>query len=253
MKNFTEMISKGYGYNAAIYHTDPHWRRAKELFVLNYKSDDIQRIPKKLHHVWLGSTVPYEFRKYMDTWQEKHPTWEYHLWTDDDVDDVEITDRDLFDEAQSQAMKSDILRYEILRQFGGLYIDTDFECIKPFDDLLYLDFFVGISYDDVFRVYNGLIGATAGHPILNDCVHFPTRYGGTVGRLILASTGAYHLTNCFVRNAMARTVAFPMDYFYPYPNHIRGTGNPHEYITDVTYAVHYWEVSWTNKKRYGRL
>ena len=29
--------------------------------------------------------------------------------------------------------KSDIFRYEILYRFGGVYVDTDFECIKPFE------------------------------------------------------------------------------------------------------------------------
>jgi mannosyltransferase OCH1-like enzyme len=32
--------------------------------------------------------------------------------------------------------KTDILRFEILYQFGGLHKDTDFECLKPIDDLI---------------------------------------------------------------------------------------------------------------------
>lgn len=33
-------------------------------------------------------------------------------------------------------MKADILRYELLYFFGGIYIDTDFLCIKNIDKLL---------------------------------------------------------------------------------------------------------------------
>ena len=41
-------------------------------------------------------------------------------------------------------MKSDVLRYQLLWNFGGLYVDVDFECIKPLDILLEkLSFFVG--------------------------------------------------------------------------------------------------------------
>ena len=31
--------------------------------------------------------------------------------------------------AKNWGMKSDILRYEILQKFGGVYIDTDYECV----------------------------------------------------------------------------------------------------------------------------
>ena len=38
--------------------------------------------------------------------------------------------RDVFERAINPGMKSDIFRYEILKQIGGLYVDTDFECLK---------------------------------------------------------------------------------------------------------------------------
>lgn len=41
--------------------------------------------------------------------------------------------------------KSDVLRYEILQQFGGIYVDCDFECLKSFDSLLSCNFFSGFS------------------------------------------------------------------------------------------------------------
>ena len=32
--------------------------------------------------------------------------------------------------AHNYGMKSDILRYEILHTYGGVYIDTDYECVR---------------------------------------------------------------------------------------------------------------------------
>jgi mannosyltransferase OCH1-like enzyme len=247
---FTQMISKSYGFDNNIYRSSAEWKKAKELFVCN-QPDNIQRIPKKIHQIWVGSKIPDVYKKYTDTWIKFHPEWEYKLWTDHNIDDLEITSKDVFKRASNPAMKSDILRYEILRQHGGLYIDTDFECIKPFDDLLYLNFFTGISYDTEFIVYNGLIGSVPNHPILNDAVRIKDIYNGNVGSMILHSTGAYHFTKCFSNNLTSKVVAFPMEYFYPYPNHIRGHGNPKSFLTKDSYALHYWEVSWSNKKKNG--
>lgn len=41
--------------------------------------------------------------------------------------------------------KSDIIRMEALRDYGGIYLDLDVLVFKPFDDLLYDDFTMGIE------------------------------------------------------------------------------------------------------------
>lgn len=40
-----------------------------------------------------------------------------------------------FDAAKNYGEKSDILRYEILFVYGGVYADVDVECLQPFDAL----------------------------------------------------------------------------------------------------------------------
>ncbi len=249
---FIEMIAKSYAFNAEVYYSSEQWKKVQELYLLNMNKDEIQRIPKKIHQIWVGSPVPNRYRSFMDSWTHYHPDWEYNLWTDKNCGLIKITSKDLYDKARNPAMRSDILRYEILRQQGGLYVDTDFECLKPFDDLLYLDFFTGISYDSTLQLYNGLIASIPEHPILNDCVVFPEFYDGHKGSRIIATTGAYHFTKCFLRNATQKTIAFPMDYFYPYPNSLRDSGvNPYGFVTDDSYAIHHWAVSWIKKNRHG--
>ena len=67
--------------------------------------------------------------------------------------------------------RADILRMEILYREGGLYIDTDFECLQPeiFDifNRCY-DFYSGITPLDgqAYLIANGLIASIPGHPIL---------------------------------------------------------------------------------------
>jgi len=67
--------------------------------------------------------------------------------------------------------KSDIARYEILYRIGGLYIDTDFECLKPFDIFNHCcDFYSGVAFDENVVLFIGLIGAAPGHPVLGTCI-----------------------------------------------------------------------------------
>jgi hypothetical protein len=133
-----------------------------------------------------------------------------------------------------------------------LYVDTDFECLRSFDDFLHLNFFTGISYDRSLQLYNGLIACVPDHPIINACTKIDGFYDGHKGSRIIELTGAYHFTRCFLKNITSGTVAFPMDYFYPYPNNVRGTGDPYKYVTDRSYAIHHWAVSWTKaRKRNG--
>lgn len=55
--------------------------------------------------------------------------------------------------------KSDILRYEILRQFGGVYADVDYEWLQPIDTICSrCSFFAGLANTSVLEINNGLIG-----------------------------------------------------------------------------------------------
>ena len=57
------------------------------------------------------------------------------IWTDEDAENFPMKNRDIFEKATNLGMKSDIFRYEILYQQGGVYLDTDFFCLQPLDDL----------------------------------------------------------------------------------------------------------------------
>jgi mannosyltransferase OCH1-like enzyme len=168
---------------------------------------------------------------------------------------VEIPNRKLFDSITHLAQKSDFLRYHILNQFGGVYVDTDFECLKPFDDFLYLDFFTGIGYPKDVELYIGLLGSIPHHPILEHLIKNMTvvEYNGK-WRKMFHTTGSYFFTRMFLEMVNKDTkgvVAFPMDFFYSYPNNFvrkDPTVNPYSYIRPCSYAIHHWAVSWRAKK-----
>lgn len=249
-ESFNTLIRKSVNYSQKEQDTSDDWKLATKLYEDNYLdcNDTEERIPKKIHQIWLGSPLPDRFKAWCNTWRVFHPTWEYKMWTDADLPTFNITKKDIFDAAKNMGQKSDILRYEILRQQGGLYVDTDFECLKPFDDLLYLRFFVGISQDADMQTYCGLIGSEPNGHVINHCVNdLRGKYDGNDGEKIMDATGPYYITRCMLAGAREDprgVVAFPMDFFYPFPNHMRFTDTAQSYIRPFSYAIHYWKTSW---------
>lgn len=89
-------------------------------------------IPKIIHQIWLGpKSPPWNL---MNTWRQNHPDWAYYLWRDSNR--PILTAEKQFNRITSYTMKSDILRYELMFKYGGMYVDCDVLCLKPFDHLL---------------------------------------------------------------------------------------------------------------------
>ena len=253
-ETYKQLIRKSYGFDQEKQNMSLAWKIMDSLYQKNYLQaiDTTEKIPKKIHQIWLGDKqMPEIYLKYMESWKKFHPTWEYKLWTDEDTKSIEILKRETFDNAQNQGMRSDILRYEILRQFGGMYVDTDFECLRAFDDLLYLDFITGIGYDSKLQLYIGLLASVPNHCIMNKSINLSAPfYTGQKGSRIMNVTGVNHFTKCFLSCVTKETkgvVAFPMDFFYPFPNNMRRQANPYKYINACSYAIHHWGISWSKK------
>lgn len=154
-------------------------------------SDGMQRIPKAVHFIWIGPRqFPRESVENVRTWMAKNPDWTFYFWTDRQrplpcpgmkirmVRDLNFLKlRDCFAKSDNYAEKSDLLRYEILYQEGGIYVDHDVKCFKSFEPLNNAyDFYCGIdmpytsSLPSCIFTTNNIIGVKAGHPILLRCM-----------------------------------------------------------------------------------
>lgn len=150
-------------------------------------------IPKILHFIWLGSDLPSHLELLIEKWSEIHYDWEIHIWSDDDVVSMENEMMNSYvyhEKINNFGGKSDILRYHLLYKYGGVYIDTDYECLMRLEDSLFLksqlcdengekwckyDFFVGLACADNKKVEinNGIIGSIPSHPFtyyMNKCI-----------------------------------------------------------------------------------
>ncbi len=207
------------------------------------------KIPKIIHQIWLGSPFPERYKAWQQTWKNKHSDWEYKLWTDNDVKSFKLTNQSLFDAAKNYGEKSDIFRYEILYRHGGLYVDTDFECLKPLDFLHYrYDFYSClIPPDSGLQCGIGILAAKPGHPILKKVIEAlkqHAKHNNTLTR-----TGPTFFTNILLQELPrvdGTNIIFPANYFYPFSFTQKRLGYwfPWWWTRPETLGVHYWAGSW---------
>lgn len=218
---------------------------------------DVPLIPLKIHQIWIGSEVPEELLENCQRIRELHPEWEYKLWVDADLQAFHLINRVAFDNALNYGEKADILRYEILERFGGVYMDMDIYCVRPLDILHYCyDFYAGISNVNAVELNNALIGCAPGHPIIQACIKNISikrpkhPFAGTIER-----TGPVYFTGIFLdyiqKTKHHKVVALPVSFFYPLPNSFHGPQTKtvlNHWIQPETFTVHFWECRWMKPK-----
>jgi mannosyltransferase OCH1-like enzyme len=112
------------------------------LSLVLLKNKPISQIPKIIHQ-----TAPRDMNKWHEIWPKcqsswklNFPDWEYKMWTDEDLDEFMKTKYPKYYEMYSgydmNIKRIDAARYFILREYGGIYADMDFECIRNFEDVL---------------------------------------------------------------------------------------------------------------------
>lgn len=246
------------------------------------------KIPKLFHYIWLGKKLPDQYRPLLQTWLDTHPDWIFLIWVDNlknydlgtplenadfsfiqdvlddensrggvfvvDVKNIDFKTRTFFDESKNYGERSDILRWELLHQFGGVYIDVDCECFKPFDVLNRMyDFYTGIQPLDTSTVQlgSGLVGAAPGHPILKECVE---KVSGNKNLPIVIRTGPILFTRAFIHKFFEKdliNVALPASYFYPCSYEQAGLPEM-QWRCDESFAVHHWAGSWLKEEGWDR-
>ena len=225
------------------------------------------KIPKIIHQIWIGGSMPKKYEKYTDSIKEKNPEYEYRLWTENDINTFKMKNRKLFNECNNVGAKSDILRYEILERFGGIYLDTDFLALKSFDSLLGFDFFGGIGGQHIHKpeVFNGLIGCIPNHPVLKKCIDGLSHKSATeimrrqydakmqAAMRVITFTGPQYFTQVFLNNTdeFSNSIVLPDKYFYSLPARSRKQYNENminhyinHYTTEDSIAVHLWGCLW---------
>ena len=123
---------------------------------------------KKIHYCWFGGTeIPDKYKSWMESWERFCPDYEIIQWNEDNYD---VSKNKYMFQAYSEkkwAFVPDYARLDIIYNHGGIYLDTDVEIIKNFDDLLYTKGFAGFESNDYVAFGLGF-GAMKNLPIIKE-------------------------------------------------------------------------------------
>ncbi len=200
-------------------------------------------IPRVFHRIWLGGPMPPEFEAYGESWRRLHPGWRQVLWTEQNL--PKLINQKEFDGARALAQKADIARYEILYEQGGVYLDCDFECFRPIDELV-----DGVhcfaATEDLTWVSIGILGAVPKHALLRAVIdEIPRSVATQHDAPINIQTGPLLFTRVVAARRMRLErddlVVFPPKVFYPYRYGQKRP--PREQMPDA-YGAHHWAASW---------
>lgn len=212
-------------------------------------------IPRVIHRVWIGGEEPEWTREFAEGW--KLPGWQLRQWDDENVEELfPLRNQMFYDNADLYApdhvgqLRTDVLRYEILERFGGVYVDADLECVKPPDKLLDgADCFAVWEVDGIW-VNNAFMGSVPTHPFIESLVtKLPFSVKANVGTKPNKMTGPKFITNALSAYRGDQVVVYPQITAYPYAwNEVEGASRkavaPFRTYPEV-FAIHHWG----NKRR----
>ena len=136
----------------------------------------MEKIPQIIHQMWIGDKEKCP-SNLMKTWKDLNPTFEYIFWNE-----TEINLRSMTFECEKQINeiieingKCDIMRWEILYKYGGVFIDADSTCLEPLDDyFMKSQAFATYENEKVQKnlVATGTMGFIKNHHLCRKIIHW---------------------------------------------------------------------------------
>jgi mannosyltransferase OCH1-like enzyme len=192
------------------------------------------KIPKIIHQIWIGPKK--EPTIWTNTWKidyiAKYPEYQYILWNDLNI--VSVLNKHpnikiMYELEELWSGKSDFLRYIILYEYGGIYIDADSVWIneKNLDELIdnTKENGIFVAYEpDVNKITTGVMGSTKNNKILLNVItelNYLIMYNDKISKRrfirarkitgVPALFGPYFFSNMCID----KVTIFPSHYFYP--------------------------------------
>ena len=216
-------------------------------------------IPKIIHYCWLGKKpLPENLEIYINSWKKYLPEYEIILW---DLEKFDI-EKSLWVkqacDSKMYAFATDYMRLYALYNYGGIYLDTDVEVLKTFNDLLHLPYFIG-KENTKYGIESAILGVEKGCVWIKKCLDYYDH------RNFIKESGVYDIEplpsimNKVIRanfnlisipsidkidNNKENVYILPLEYFSPKKWDDPSVLN----LTCNTYTIHHFYGSWKKDK-----
>jgi len=268
---FEQCVTETSLFNKKFAEQDPDWNTLKNMYENLQFNGCENPIPKTIHFIWLGQPLPDWYHSNIKDWSMKNPDFNIKVW-DNESSYVFMQHKETFtnfEKSKSFGIQSDILRYEILKYEGGLYVDTDFLCVSDKFNVLHdnFSFYAGICLEKQTQLNNGIMACAPGHPIVELCVESVKDPDLEQSYMqihcdqtrVLYQTGPWLLTRCLWQYLnqpdceVDQLFIAPSQTFHPFPARYREEANTElikSFLKPCSMACHLWHASWQPNSKF---
>jgi len=213
-------------------------------------------IPKIIHFCWYGGGEYNEtILKCMASWKKYLPDYEIVRWDESNTPFDKMPFLKTLYKLKRWAFISDYMRLYAIYKTGGVYFDTDIEAIKSFDSLLSEESFIAFQTElgaSKYPFNTAVIACEKGNSFVELCLqeteklqrmHYHAMAAPTISSKVLVKN--YGVTE-YKNQKFDDVTVLTKDYFYPFSWMEEFTP---ACITENTFAIHWWEVSWGKRKK----
>ena len=215
------------------------------------------KIPKIIHYCWFGpKPIPELELKCIESWKKYLPDYKLMFWNEKSFD---INSHSFSKQAYEKnyfAFVSDYVRAEVLKVYGGIYLDTDFEVLSNFTDI-FVDYDVVLGFENSSLVGTAMMAAVPNHNIFQAFAKhyvnssFVNRNGKiqiTANPAILADILKKNGINLNGKDQLVNGVyVYQRNLFFP-----KKLKDDSFRMTEETVGIHHFEGSWLTDRQKKR-
>lgn len=233
-------------------------------------------IPPIIHQIWLGGNLPERYVPLINEIRRLNPSYQYILHNEESEKLIPDFIKNTY-YGDKYSHKSNIMRYTLLYEYGGIYLDMDAYAIKPFDPLLNSDKIILANEPNVFgkdKIGTAVIFSPPKNPFWMKLLEYINSHFKK-GRISTDNGGPHALYN-FIKstNSLNKDTSIeivPSYVFYPVtvvkskleyyiPNELNLKQQLQYFIPEVlskfqsfdqdtllseSYTIHLWENNWS--------
>jgi len=223
-----------------------------------------QQIPPFIHQTAKTVAIPEKWQPLQAIVKNTYPEWEYKLWTDEDnlalVKEHYPQLLAIYQGVARPIMRVDMIRYMIMDRFGGLYLDLDYEFLRPYNFTVYKLVLPRESADDAEPyVGNAVFASAPGHPfwkaVLAELLtNPPSRYTDVPEEQVIDLTGPGLLTRVYRKGFLgSKDIHVPSQWAFNPPIPDSAVAYQTLKNNSEVYGIHYCHGTWRALTQWERL
>lgn len=186
-------------------------------------------IPKIIHWCWLNDEPFCEEIKYCRESWTKLEGYTFMKWDLNNFDQYSVPFVKYMCDNKLYAFASDFVRFWACYTYGGIYLDTDIEVLRTFDELLSRDYILGEMNGAITAA---VVGCAQGHPLFRDFMNY-------FKDMDLSNWNGYSIQNVLYELCKEENLDF-LNYKLFDP-----CIGPNKYdLSPNTFTIHHYQFSW---------